>query len=532
MPTTTPAPASSLRLPRATPESQGVDPAALARLVETLDGIRDVHSLMVLRHGAVVAEEWWHPYRPDEPHVMFSVSKSFTATALGLAVADGLLTTDDRVIDLLPDDAPDDPGEHLAAMTVRDLLTMTSGHGTDTMNFTLTNLHVPGAGWARAILAAPVTHEPGTHFVYNTGATYLLSAILHRLTGGRLLDYLTPRLLTPLGIVGATWEQCPRGIDVGGYGMRLTTEDLAAFGQLLLQRGSWQGEQLVPAAWVDEMTAAQVPNGPDRSPDWEQGYGYQFWRCRDGAYRADGAFGQFCVVRPDRDAVVVLTSGTTVTDVELEAVLATIDEAFGEVPDGGTPPPPSAPDSTAPAAQAAGTAPSRGDLVVAMPQGRVSSPLAAMVDGAAFVLAEGAVEPADGSPDSGPDAGSPDTAGRSFLRWHAIAVRHAGGAHGDEIELAWTRAHDGPWHAVRCGVGRWVLGRAEVVDDEVPVAGAAAWTSDRELSVRLLWRGTPFALDVRLVFGGDGEGRTVEVAVDQNVSFGPTVLLRATGLGA
>jgi CubicO group peptidase (beta-lactamase class C family) len=267
VPTTTPT--SPHRLPRAAPEPHGADPAALAQLIETLDGIRDVHSLMVLRHGSVVAEAWWHPYAPDEPHTMFSVSKSFTATAVGLAVTEGLLRTDDRVIDLLPDDAPDEPSGHLAAMTVRDLLTMTSGHGTDTMNFTLTNLHVPGPSWAQAILAAPVIHEPGTRFVYNTGATYLLSAILHRLTGGRLLDYLTPRLLAPLGITGATWEQCPRGIDVGGYGLRLTTEDLAVFGQLLLRRGTWRGEQLVPAAWVDEMTSAQVPNGPDRNPDWE-----------------------------------------------------------------------------------------------------------------------------------------------------------------------------------------------------------------------------------------------------------------------
>lgn len=491
--------------------------ATLDRLVERLDGLRDVHSLMVLRHGAVVAEAWWHPYRSDEPHTMFSVSKSFTATAVGLAISEGLLTTGDRVIDLLPDDAPDDPSDHLAAMTVRDLLTMTSGHGTDTMNFTLTNLHVPGGSWARDILAAPVTHEPGTHFVYNTGATYLVSAILHRLTGERLLDYLTPRLLAPLGITGATWEQCPRGIDVGGYGLRLTTEDLAVFGQLLLQRGTWQGRQLVPAGWVDEMTAAQVPNGPDDNPDWEQGYGYQFWRSRGDAYRADGAFGQFCVVAPERDTVVVLTSGTSATSVELDAVLEALD-GIADSP---------AADLTGAGSPSDDGGPfSRSDLAVELPQGAAHVPLEDFVRGSTFTLA-GHDGGAPDTPD-GPEPGSPSQHARSVLRWRSVGIDR----HGDEIELGWTLADGNDRQVVRCGVGHWALSRATVADEDLPVAGAAAWTAPHELTCRLLWRGTPFALDARLTFGGDGEGRWVELAVDQNVSFGPTALLRATGLGS
>ncbi|WP_407320411.1 serine hydrolase domain-containing protein [Isoptericola halotolerans] len=513
MPTTT----TSARLPRTDPEAQGVDRAALTRLVETLDELRDVHSLMVLRHGAVVAEAWWHPYAPDEPHTMFSVSKSFTATAVGLAVDEGLLATDDRVVDLLPEDAPADPGDNLAAMTVRDLLTMTSGHGTDTMNFTLTNLHVPGSSWARAILAAPVTHEPGTHFVYNTGATHLLSAILHRLTGGRLLDYLEPRLLVPLGIAGATWEQCPRGIDVGGYGLRLTTEDLAVFGQLLLQRGAWRGEQLVPAAWVDEMTSAQVPNGPDQNADWEQGYGYQFWRCRGGAYRADGAFGQFCVVSPDRDMVAVLTSGTSATAAELEAVLEVMG-AVDPVAD------PAGPGTDVPSD--GGSPLVREDHAVTLPRGASHVALEDFVRGSTFTL--GVHDGEDpGTPD-GPVPGAPDKHAPSVLRWDSVGIDRQG----DEIELGWTLADSDERQVVRCGVGRWALGRARVDHEEVPVAGGAAWTAPHELTCRLLWRGTPFALDMRLTFGGDGEGRRVEVAVDQNVSFGPTTLLRATGIGA
>ncbi|MDO8145600.1 serine hydrolase [Isoptericola sp. 178] len=490
-------------LPRATPVSQGVDPESLRRLVAALDQVRDVHSLMVLRHGHVVAEAWWDPFAPGDPHRTFSVSKSVTATAVGMAVHEGLLGTGDRVVDLLPEDAPADPPEHLAAMTVRDLLTMTSGHGTDTMNFTLRNLHRPGSGWARDILASPMVHAPGTRFVYDTGATYLLSAILHRLTGQRLLDWLTPRLFEPLGIAGATWEQSPQGIDVGGYGLAVTTEDLAALGQLWLRRGRWGGRQLVPSSWVDEMTAAQVDNGPDVKPDWEQGYGYQFWRCRHGAYRADGAFGQFVVVWPEHDAVVVLTSGTTETAAELDAIWDTLGRAFDRVPELGSPQP----------ADATSFAPD--DLAVLTPSGWEHGVLEDVVRGCWFVL----------DPEDDAEAAPSDTP----LPWHAISVDRVDG----DLAFRWVGAPGGAEHTVRCGLGRWVTGRAELDHGErVAVAGAAAWTGGHELTLRMIRCGTPFTLEVRLSFGGDAAGQRVEVAADQPVSFGRTALLRATGVGA
>jgi hypothetical protein len=145
--------------------------------------------------------------------------------------------------------------------------------------------------------------------LYNTGATYILSAIVQKLTGMTLLDYLQPRLFEPLGIEGATWETCPRGINTGGFGLSVKTEDIARFGQLYLQKGVWQGERILPAAWVEDATARQVDNAPNENPEWEQGYGYQFWRCRHNAYRGDGAFGQFCIVMPEQDAVLAITSG-------------------------------------------------------------------------------------------------------------------------------------------------------------------------------------------------------------------------------
>ena len=154
-----------------------------------------------------------------------------------------------------------------------------------------------------------VEREPGSLFVYNTAATYMLSAILQKLTGQTLLDYLTPRLFDPLGIVGATWETCPRGISTGGFGLNIKTEDIAKFGQLYLQQGAWNGQQLLSPEWIDEATRKHIDND-NVAVEWRQGYGYQFWRCRHNAYRGDGAFGQFCIVLPEKDLVVAITSGT------------------------------------------------------------------------------------------------------------------------------------------------------------------------------------------------------------------------------
>ena len=234
---------------------------------------------------------------PTSPHTLFSLSKSFTATAVGLAVAEGRLSVDDPVLGFFPDEAPAIISPHLAAMQVRHLLSMSTGHGEDT---TAALRQAADGNWVRAFLERPVEHEPGTFFLYNSGATYMLSAIVQRLTGQTLLDYLQPRLFAPLGIERPTWESCPRGINAGGWGMSATTEDIARFGQLYLQQGRWEGRQLVPAAWVAAATSTQADNSSRTEPDWAQGYGYQFWRCRHGAYRGDGAFGQFCLVMPEQ----------------------------------------------------------------------------------------------------------------------------------------------------------------------------------------------------------------------------------------
>ena len=221
---------------------------------------------------------------------------------------------------LLPDDVPPRVGDGLGGLRVRHLLSMSTGHALDGLD----SVSEEG-GWARHLVAVPVAHEPGTHFMYETGATYLLAAIATRITGERLLDQLTPRLLAPLGIEGATWERSPDGIDVGGFGLAMTTEDIATFGQLLLQHGAWQGRQLVPAAWVATATTTHISNGdPAAASDWTQGYGFQFWRSRHDSYRADGAFGQLCVVLPDHDVVVAVTAGLRDMQAEMNVLWDTL----------------------------------------------------------------------------------------------------------------------------------------------------------------------------------------------------------------
>ncbi|MEZ6064253.1 MAG: serine hydrolase [Planctomycetaceae bacterium] len=325
--------AQGVALPRSTPEAAGVSSAGVIAFIEAADReVNSMHSFMLLRHGKVVAEAWWAPEAADKPHVLWSLSKSFTSTAVGLAIAEGKLSLDDRVVNFFPDDLPAEPAANLKAMRVRDLLAMSAGHQ-DELNWRVE------PHWVRAFLAHPVPHKPGTHFRYNTPATYMLSAIVQKVTGETVVNYLTPRLFEPLGIEQPTWDASPQGVSIGGYGLYLKTEDIAKFGQLLLQRGEWQGKQIIPAEWVDLATSRQVSNGSSPDSDWEQGYGYQFWRCRHNAFRGDGKDGQFCIVLPEQDAVVVITANTGNMQGELNLVWEHLlpalgDDALPESPEG------------------------------------------------------------------------------------------------------------------------------------------------------------------------------------------------------
>ncbi|MBC7568521.1 MAG: serine hydrolase [Spirosoma sp.] len=309
-------------LPRSRPGLQGVNPGGILDFLTTVETQKlNVHSLMVVRHGNVVAEGWWAPYAPDLKHTLYSLSKSFTSTAVGMAVAEGKLSVDDKVVSFFPNDLPATVSDNLAAMRVQDLLTMSTGHDKEPTGAMRAN---GNTNWPKVFLAHPVDHQPGTHFVYNSGATYMLSNIVQKLTGQTVLNYLTPRLFGPLGIEGADWEVDPAGVNTGGWGLRVRTEDIAKFGQLYLQKGAWKGKRLLPESWVADATQSHImqPAGDKSrdSSDWLQGYGYQFWRCRHDAYRGDGAFGQYCIVMPDKDAVIAITSETANMPAVLNAV--------------------------------------------------------------------------------------------------------------------------------------------------------------------------------------------------------------------
>jgi CubicO group peptidase (beta-lactamase class C family) len=314
-------------LPRSTPESQGIRCSAIQEFITTAEQhIQSLHSLMLLRHGFVVAEGWWYPYRSEAPHVLFSLSKSFTSSAVGLAVSEGLLSVEDPLLQFFPDESPRKISPNLAAMQVRHLLTMTTGHHEDTTEATMLARNP-----FKAFLKLPVEHQPGTYFIYNSAASYMLAAIVQKLTRQTLIEYLTPRLFEPLGIQGATWDSHPNGVNFGGWGLNLKTEDIARFGQLYLQKGLWNGQQLVPIDWVEAATAKQVSNGLDENSDWEQGYGYQFWRCQpQGVYRGDGAFGQFCIVMPEQDAVLAITAGVAEMQPVLDLVWEKLLPAIGK----------------------------------------------------------------------------------------------------------------------------------------------------------------------------------------------------------
>lgn len=302
-------------LPRSTPEAEKVNPKFIqSYLADVKKHEQDLHSLMILRNGKVVYEEWFGDNAANKPHILNSVSKTFTSTAIGFAVQEKLLTVEDQLISYFPEYLPAEVSDNLKEVKIKDLLTMSVGHDADPTG-EVRDLKEPG-DWERLFLSTPVVHKPGTKFVYNSVATYMLAAILQKITGETVLDYLYPRLLRPLGIVGARWEMSPSKVNTGGWGLFVKTEDMAKLGQFMLQKGEWNGKQLLSEAWFDEATSSKIQQKPAWTPadvkaknsDWVQGYGYQIWRCRHNAYRADGANGQFIIVFPEKNAVIVTTA--------------------------------------------------------------------------------------------------------------------------------------------------------------------------------------------------------------------------------
>ena len=314
-------------LPRAAASDPGLDPAAVSAFLDDVHRF-EMHGLMVVKSGRVVAEAEWAPYPARRPALMYSLSKGFTSAAVGIAVGEGLLSLDDRVLDHLPEYA-DRTVPELQDLRVRHVLTMSSGHDRDL----LAGPRDLGIDIVDLLLTTVPAHAPGTWFQYNQPTTFTAAAIVQRRSGMRLLDYLRPRLFDLLGAAEPlTWIADTRGRDLGFSGLRTDLETIAGLGQLLLDDGVWQGRRILPEGWVADASRPHIDSPREPQPDWRLGYGFQTWMGVHG-YRHDGAYGQFCLVFPDADAVVAITSCTVGMQGLLDAVYdhllpALTDEGF------------------------------------------------------------------------------------------------------------------------------------------------------------------------------------------------------------
>ena len=293
-------------LPRSTPAAEGINTQAVIDMMDSLLALPecDIHHVMVMRHGKVVAEMHPSPFRAEDSHTLYSASKTFTALAVGFAIDDNLLRLDDRVMNFFPDKRTGSVSDNMAAMTVRDLLMMASGV---TPDWTMRN---NSTDWVKDWLAKTVDNKPGSLFQYDSMCTFMLSAIVQRVTGQTMLEYLQKKMFGPMHITVADWESSPDGINTGGWGLRVQAETMAKLGQLLLNKGNWNGQQLVSADYVTEACSRLIDGGAKETvppTDGNQGYGYQIWQSKwPGSFRADGAMGQYTVVVPEEELVVVI----------------------------------------------------------------------------------------------------------------------------------------------------------------------------------------------------------------------------------
>lgn len=460
---------------RVPPESQGVSSPALLKFVNALDRkIHEMHSLMLLRHGKVVAQGWWKPYAPERTHMLFSLTKSFTSTAVGLAVSEGRLSVEDKLLSFFSTQAPAKPGKNLKALRLKHLLSMSTGHAADTTERMVSG----GEDWIKGFLSLKVENPPGAPFVYNSGASYMLAAVVQQVTGMQLSEYLRPRLFEPLGMDEINWEASPQGVEIGGWGLSLRTEEIARFGQLYLQKGVWGGRQLIPAAWVEQATSKQVSNGSDPKSDWAQGYGYHFWRCQHNAYRGDGAFGQFCLVLPEQEAVLAMTAGVQDMQSVLTLVWKYLLPAFSE--------------AVLPEDPAAHTKLQRKleKLALPAPERGGESALQAGLVGCSYQMQ--------------PNDTRVDRLSFDFTPQACVL----------QITIA------GQADRIVCGRGDWVAGESRLFSPTLTpmqVLASAAWTAQDTLQVTLRFIETPFYFSLTCRFAGD----ELRVQPMPNVAFDP-----------
>jgi len=459
-------------LPRSTPADQGVDPAGILAFLDALGERPDIemHSLMVVRGGQVVAEGWWAPYSAGRPHLLYSLSKSFTSTAAAFAQAEGLLDLDDTVVSHFGEFAADITDPRSRAVKIRHVAAMASGH---TREMLAEALERDPAEPIRGFLLIPPDREPGTVFAYSQPCTYALASIIQRNAGMPLTRYLRPRLFDPLGIGPVGWQKFPPGREQGFSGLHARTEDVAKLGLLYLQRGRWEGTQLIPERWVAEATTRQVANPDQPNPDWRQGYGFQFWMARHG-YRGDGAFGQFCVILPEQDAVIVTTAYTLDMQAVLDAMWAHLLPAL------------------------TGAAPGTGTSAA-------QDQLEARLAGLGLPAGPGAPEPADaGSWAKEPFTVSPAATGASEVLPSLTSVELAPQPGGWQITLA----EPGNELTVPIGAGAWAISeRADRRGETIPVAVSGGWLDGSTLRAEVIFLETPHRMDITCSL----PGRTAQV---------------------
>lgn len=335
------------------------------------------------------------------------------------------------------------------------------------------------------IVSLPVEYQPGTWFVYNTGATYMLSAIITQLTGETLLDYLRPRLFDPLGITNPTWESDPRGLSIGGAGLHIKTEEIANFGQMYLQKGMWQGKRLLTEAWVAEATKATSDNSNTQTnPDWTVGYGYQFWRCQHNGYRGDGAFGQYCIVLPEQDSVLVMISGVQDMQAVLNKVWAYLLPAMQ----------PNALPADLPAYSQ--LCDKLASLTLPLAQGKPSSPKAGQWSGKSYMLES------------------------NELTLENVAIYF-----GDEQSTLILHNEEGE-HRLQIGYAAWLKGRSNLRGfGAEPVAACGAWTTAETYEVRICYYTSEFCPILRFHYTDNA----LQLEVEPNVFWGPTTVRAITG---
>jgi len=289
---------------RCLPEEQGISSMDIIRFLEAAkQNLCHIHTFVLLRRGKVIAEGYQYPYTSEDKRLLNSVSKTFTAIGVGIALSEKLLTLEDKVISYFPDCLPDRINQKLEKLNIHHLLTMSTGHAVDSI-FEMCQ----AKDWISAFLNMEIKYEPGQRFQYDSGASFMLSAILSKLTGIPLDEYLRTRLFEPLQIDDYIWDR-HEGITTGGWGLMLKPEDLAKLGILFLQKGIFDGKRIISKEWIEMATCKQISTCENEyRADWAQGYGFQMWRNAGDGYRADGAFGQFCLIYPKEEIILSLTS--------------------------------------------------------------------------------------------------------------------------------------------------------------------------------------------------------------------------------